>query len=49
MAERVLIYKVIDGTVREGGPVSRSSYEAVWKDKGWRLSPPPKKEKKETE
>ena len=48
MAEKVVIYKEIDGEVREGGPVSRASYEAVWKDKGWRLSPPAKKEK-ETE
>lgn len=46
--EKVVIYKVIDGEVREGGPVSRVSYEAVWKDKGWRLTPPKTKEK-ETE
>lgn len=43
--DKVPIYKVIDGTVRTGGPVSRKSYEAVWKEKGWRLSPP--KQKKE--
>ena len=48
MDEKVLIFQMIDGTVREGGPVSRRSYDLVWKDKGWRLSPP-KKEKKETE
>ena len=46
--EKVVIYKVIDGTVRQAGPVSRSSYESVWKDKGWRLSPP-KKETREEE
>jgi hypothetical protein len=45
MVDKAEIFKKIDGTVRKGGPVTRASYEAVWKDKGWRLSPP----KKETE
>lgn len=43
--EKVKIYQLIDGKVREAGPVSRKSYDAVWKEKGWRLSPP--KQKKE--
>jgi hypothetical protein len=46
--DKVIIYKVIDGKVRQGGPMDRSSYEAVWKEKGWRLSPP-KEKKEETE
>lgn len=47
MADKVKIYQLIDGEVREGGPVSRESYEAVWKDRGWRLSPPKQKKEKE--
>jgi hypothetical protein len=50
MNQKVVIFKVIDGKVREGGPVNRSSYEAVWKANGWRLSPPKENiDKKENE
>lgn len=49
MADKVKIYQILDGTLREGGPVDRSDYEKTWKRLGWRLSPPKQKKEKETE